>query len=241
MTDNPQRAMHLTMLPYLPLIAGLLPLTAAYLAFGIGVLAETLPPCVPFIDGCASISATGRKPPGSFLFRAVMLPQATLLLFTWYFAVAWLRSLDSELSVRVRYAIHMSSIASVLALVLYVTFLGTREPFYEFMRRFGIYLFFLGMVLVEIFVATAARRIARRLRHGRLEQLAKVMLVLCLAPFVLGVLDLYLKATLAEPDAAENVIEWIAATLMHIYLVMLFLAWRMTGFDLSVTTATPDP
>ena len=63
----------------LPLLAGLAPLFAAYMAFGIGVYAEALPACIPFLDGCASVSATGRKPPGSYLFRAVMLPQSVLL------------------------------------------------------------------------------------------------------------------------------------------------------------------
>ena len=218
---------------FLPLLAGLAPLIAAYSAFGIGVLAGVLEPCIPFIDGCHSISATGRKPPGSFLFRAVMLPQAVILLLTWYFTIYWLKSLNPGFSRGTRIAIHVSSIISALALVSYVTFLGTREPFYEFMRRFGIYFFFIGTVLVEILVAVALIRMRYVLENPRLKRLTQAMLALCLIPFVLGAVNFYLKATLENPDQAENVIEWIVATMMHIYLLLMFRMWQITKYAVS--------
>ena len=80
------------------MLAGLMPFIAMIGAFLIGVAYETLPACNPFLDGCASISATGRKPPGSFLFRAIMLPYTVVLVFLWYYAVHWLRTLDTELT-----------------------------------------------------------------------------------------------------------------------------------------------
>ena len=81
------------MLRWLPLIAGVLPLIAMFGAFAIGVAAGTLPDCNPILDGCRSISATGRQPPGSFLFRAIMMPQAVILAFMWYLSALWLRRL----------------------------------------------------------------------------------------------------------------------------------------------------
>ena len=44
------------------------------------------------VDGCTSISSTGRYPPGDRLFRAIMLPQAVILALTWHFTVLWLKS-----------------------------------------------------------------------------------------------------------------------------------------------------
>lgn len=220
----------------LPLLAGLVPLLAAYLAFAIGVRADVLPACVPFIDGCASISAAGRNPPGSFLFRAIMLPQSIVLLMTWYFAVTWIRALDGSAGRSTMSGIHVSGTVSAMALILYVTFLGTTEPFYEFMRRFGIYLFFLGMAVSEILVAVALLKAPPVLRSARLKRMVQLMLTLCLLPFALGLLNLYLKATLVNADVSENVIEWIAATLMHCYLIAMYFMWRISGFSLSVTT-----
>lgn len=222
---------------YLPLIAGVLPLAAVYLAFGIGVYADALPACVPLIDGCVSVSATGRKPPGSFLFRAVMLPQVAFLLLTWYVAVDWLRSLDANLSRHLSRAIHVSSLVSALALVLYVTFLGTKEPLYEFMRRFGIYFFFIGMVLTEVFVVIALSKMTHVMRHGLLRRQVRTMTALSALPFALGLLNFYLKATLEDPDAAENSIEWIAATSMQLYLVVMYFAWKASGFRTQVETS----
>ena len=74
------------------LVAGLAPLIAVNLAYVIGVNAEVIPACTPYWDGCTSISAAGRYPPGDRLFRAVMLPQAVILAVTWYLAAHWLRS-----------------------------------------------------------------------------------------------------------------------------------------------------
>jgi len=43
-------------------------------------------------------------------------------------------------------------------------------------------------------------------------------------------LNLTLKATLDEPDAAENIIEWIAALMMQTYFVLSWFSWRTTQF-----------
>ena len=44
---------------------------------------------------------------------------------------------------------------SVIAFIVYVTFLGTKEPIYEFMRRTGIYFGFAGGAFAQLFVALA--------------------------------------------------------------------------------------
>ena len=217
----------------MPLLAGLGPLLAAYLAFWIGVNADVLPACVPFIDGCASISATGRKPPGSYLFRALMFPQTVVLLITWYLAASWLKALDENVKPALLTALHVAGAVGSIALLLYVTFLGTREPFYEFMRRFGIYFAFLGMIVAEILIAVALLRMRCILDDPRLKRLAQIMLLLCLLPFITGIINFYLKATLADPDTAENTIEWIAATLMQFNLIVMYWMWRRTGFQVS--------
>ncbi len=218
------------------MIAGLLPLLAAYLAFAIGVYSEVLPACVPFIDGCSSISAAGRKPPGSYLFRAVMLPQVGFLVLTWYYTVNWLRSLYPDLGQRLATAIRVCGLVSSLALVLYVTFLGTKEPFYEFMRRFGIYFYFAGMVFAEVFVVIALTRIAAVMQEPRMRRYVRLMLAFCAVPFVIGLLNFYLKATLENSDSAENTIEWIAATSMQFYLLVMYLAWRSSRFTATIGT-----
>jgi hypothetical protein len=225
------------MLQILPLLAGLLPLIAMFGALWIGLSQEVLPSCTPFVDGCVSISATGRKPPGSFLFRAIMLPQAALLAMVWYFDVLWLRSLNSKLHRSTSTAILVSGLIGALALALYVTFLGTREPVYEFMRRIGIYFGFLGLALAQLTAAVSLYRFCKTSERGRLPVLANTMLGICLATFGLGIVNVILKAIFEDDAAIENRIEWIVSILMQCYFLVLFLAWRHTGFTASVETA----
>lgn len=219
----------------LPLLAGILPLIAMFGAFWLGVHNDVVPGCIPFIDGCTSISATGRKPPGSFLFRAIMLPQAPLLLVLWYFTVLWLRSLYADLKRSTATAILLSGFVGALALIVYVTFLGTNEPVYEFMRSTGIYFGFLGIALAQLFTALALVRISKRAGREELARLAKTMLRLCYAPFALGAINVVFKMILADADAMENRIEWIATVLMQCYFFVMYLAWRETGFSATVS------
>jgi hypothetical protein len=214
-------------LRWLPLIAGLMPLIAMFGAFAIGVAYEVLPDCNPIIDGCRSISATGRRPPGSFLFRAIMLPQGILLGFVWYLSWLWLRSLRPDLGRGISITILAAGFINVIAMIIYVTFLGTSEPIYEFMRRTGIYFGFLGMAVAQLAVALA-------MLPTSLKPLAQTMFAISIAVFLLGILNLVLKSVLADPDPAENRIEWIATILMQIWYFVLFVAWRRTGAEFSV-------
>jgi hypothetical protein len=217
------------------MVAGIAPVVGVSLAYWLGVNSDVLPSCVPFIDGCTSISATGRKMPGSLLFRAVMLPQSVLLLFVWYFAARWLRGIAP--SSKAPDTIVCSGMIGALALVLYVTFLGTKAPFYEFMRRFGIYFYFLGTATAQLTLAIALLSYAKRSAAGSLQRLAIAMLWLCGLPFVLGVLNMILKSVLDNADYAENRIEWISALLMQGYFVVVYFAWRNTGFSVNVKTS----
>jgi len=218
----------------LPLVAGIVPVVGVSLAYWLGVSSGVLPACSPFLDGCVSISATGRYMPASLLFQAVMLPQAVLLVFLWYFAAQWLRSISPK--TKAPWAIVAAGVIGALALILYVTFLGTRGPFYEFMRRFGIYFYFLGTATAQLTLAVALLAYARQSAARRLKRTATGMLWLCGLPFALGILNLTLKAVLDDADSAENQIEWISALFMQAYFVLVYFAWRETDFAISVTT-----
>lgn len=212
----------------LPLLAGIAPLAAITFAHWLGVSYDVLPSCIPYLEGCTSVSATGRYEPSSFLFRAIMLPQSVILLFVWYFATRWLSTIGP--SKITTFLILFWGVVGAVALVLYVTFLGTKAPFYEFMRRFGIYLYFLGTALAQLFLALALLRHAKVLEVPSLRRWAMWLLTFCGLPFVLGIVNLILKAIIEDPDVIENIIEWNAALLMQAYFVVLYFVWRNTGF-----------
>ena len=78
----------------------------------------------------------------------------------------------------------------------------------------------------------------RQRRDPALRRLARWMLALVALPFALGVINMVLKSVLDDADQAENRIEWIAALAMQTWLVLLYFAWRKTGFRVSVNTTS---
>lgn len=217
----------------LPLVTGLMPIVAIHIALLVAIESAVIPACFPYFDGCASISATGRYEPASFIFKPAMMSEWTLLIFYWLFNVAWIRSLAHEAGRPAKTGtwIAVFGCAGAVSLILYVTFLGTQAPFYEFMRRFGVYLYFLFSVIAQIMLARHTISLSRALQLTAVSRIGKAQLVLALIPFALGALNTMLKATLENPDPAENIIEWIFALLMHVYFLLTYFAWRETGFD----------
>lgn len=220
-----------------PIATGLAPIVAIHACYLIAVQYAGLPACIPYFDGCTSISATGRYPPASYLFRAVMLPTTILLCAYWMLNVSWLRATEAAAKVPLRShrSIAMFGIAGSLSLILYVTFLGTTEPFYEFMRRFGVYLYFLFSVIAQLLLASSSLKLSRTVGDPVLERIARIQLLLSIAPFVLGVLNTVLKSVLENADRPENVIEWIFALMMQVFFLLTYFSWRSTGFGLYAT------
>jgi hypothetical protein len=114
-----------------------------------------------------------------------------------------------------------------------VTFLGTQGPVYDFMRRYGVYLYFLFTVVAQLILISKVMSVSSGLRIRGVVAITKIQLAIALIPFALGILNLVLKAVLEDADAAENIIEWIFALLMQSYFLLSYFSWRATGFDAS--------
>lgn len=225
----------LMLLRFLPLITGLLPVAAIHASYLIAINTANLPACMPYIDGCTSISATGRYTPASLLFKAAMMPEAALLAIYWLVNVAWLRALERSAG-RTGTAgrtIGSFGVAGAMFLILYVTFLGSHEPFYEIMRRFGVYLYFVFSVIAQLLLAASVLRLPGGVCSPFLVRITRIQLALSVIPFALGILNLVLKSTLENAKPAENVIEWIFALMMHVYFALSYFSWRDTGLQTS--------
>ena len=217
------------------LAAAVIPTVAILSAYYLSADAGNVPLCNPFIDGCTSISATGRQPPGALLFRAVQLPYAALLALIWILVAGWVSQVAPQAEGMQRWIL-ITGLVGAAALVVYVTFLGTKTPAYVFMRRFGIYLYFLGTVIAQLL---AALRVYRADPAWRLDRIARFMLGCALLPFALGVLNLVLKSILENPDPPENAIEWLASFGMQAWFLGLYLAWRRTDYRASASVTGP--
>ena len=219
-------------LRFLPLVTGLLPIVAIHASLFLAINAGVFPNCIPYIDGCASISATGRYEPATFLFKPAMTVEAVLMAVYWLFAAAWIRGLSPSAGkhARATTSIAVIGVTGALALIVYVTFLGTQAPFYEFMRRFGIYIYFLFTVVAQIILARKAFQVSKQLDLTLVMKISRLQLWLAITPVVLGGLNILLKSTMDNADPAENIIEWISALTMQVIFGLTYFSWRATRF-----------
>jgi hypothetical protein len=216
----------------LPLLAALLPLAGTALAFVLSVRLGLIPDCNPFVDGCVSISRAGRHGLPNILFRALLLPAAVLQALCWLLCPGWLRTLGAPADRWQRVLPALGVLAGV-CLVLYGSFLGTEGEGYRFMRRYGTALYF-GLTCIGMLIV--AQEMHRRLTAAARERnIARALVLLCLALPLLGLAHVFLPLVWTEPaakDALENLTEWWGGAIFTAFFLVLAWAWRATGFRL---------
>lgn len=213
----------------LPLIAGLLPVAATAIAWSISVAHGHIPYCNPLIDGCVSVSHAARYGLGNHIFRALMLPAATLQGLTWLLCAAWLRNLGAT-GRSLKWISWLGVLAAVF-LVIYGTFLGTEGDAYRWMRRYGTIVYFGFTYLCMLFAAGQIRTIAET-GTARVPARLDLMLLVLLAFTLLIALVHYFVAPLLGSeeleDRIENVIEWFASLAITLFFLALGWLWRHT-------------
>lgn len=209
-------------------LAALLPLAAAHVAYLISLHAELVAACIPYLEGCTSISRAARQGDALLLFRALMLPYAALLALFWLVNAHWCALLAPARIISRRAMLGCGLVGAVF-LALYVTTLGVDGDFYRWLRRYGTNLYFSLTVLAQMFLIAIASRAAAlsvRLRRAFLLLLALLLL--------LGLASLPLQFWFEgrAKDALMNALEWQYALLMVLAYPLTGYAWRRTGFRL---------
>ena len=212
-----------------------LSLPLAWLPFAIFILATVgvglsyllsarygwVPWCNPYWDSCSSISAAGRHPPAFFVFKAMLLPVAGLMLVYWYLVAFWLRSLQSEHSAKPRSILVLGCVAAT-ALALYTTMLGAVGDLYQLQRRIGIILFFGLTALCHLLMVARLYQLPRTVRpEGAHWQLLCTLLLLAG-----GLANSALALAMGDNfDQIEDAMEWIFATVMISQFLLTGLMW----------------
>lgn len=204
---------------------GVAPIIVVHTCYALSIHAGTAPACVPYIEGCTSISRAARYGLANHVFKAVMLPCAALIALFWWLAAAWLHEVDPSTRRDLRIgAMRALGVIGALFLVLYATFLGVDGDFYRWMRRYGVTVYFSFTVLAQLVLATLLTP-GMALRRALASAGA---LMLCL-----GLASVPLQHLLEARDAALNALEWNYALLMSLGFVFVGLHWRRTRVQLS--------
>jgi nicotinamide riboside transporter PnuC len=220
----------------LALLSGLLPLVATVVATTLSMQQGLVPTCNPFWDGCTSISRAARHDLPNHLFRALMLPAATLQAVVWLLTARWLLQCGA-VGRGVAWIAPLGVVAGI-ALVVYGSFLGTEGPMYRWLRQYGTVAYFGFTCLNLLLTGNAVQALVRagRLRMPRALECAMVTLATTLV--LLGLGNAIVAAAFGEPlkGRVENVTEWWGALIFVLGFVALALMWRRERVVLSLSS-----
>ncbi|MEY3253474.1 MAG: hypothetical protein RL227_2447 [Pseudomonadota bacterium] len=211
----------------LALLAGLLPLVATVLAASLSMHQGLVPACNPFWDGCTSISRVARYELPNILFRALMLPAATLQALVWLAVARWLVQCGA-VGRGVAWIAPLGVVAGI-ALVVYGSFLGTEGPIYRWLRQYGTVAYFGFTCLNLLLTGNAVQALVRVRRLALPRWLENAMVVLAGTLVLLGVGNAIVAAVFGEPlkGRVENVTEWWGALIFVLgFCAIAALWWR---------------
>lgn len=215
--------------------AGLLPLITIHLCYFLAASHGQVPWCIPYIDSCTSISATGRQPPAYFVFKGLMIPAALLLMAYWLFNPRWLRQLG---------CLHYSGQASLLVLgvlassglIFYSVLLGAIGPEYRQLRHSGVVAFFGFSFFAQLLLSRMMQSLtALTTKHSKLLSTLKALLLILLIAGSGHALLGYFAPPLY--DASSNAVAWCFTLLLCLYVLINAELWRQTGWQLQFTVA----
>lgn len=212
----------------LPLAIALTLTVAAHVALVISAQAGHVPACVPYIEGCTSISRAARHGLGNHLFRLLVLPCALLVGLHWWLSARWARTLGQGWR-----ALLVLGVLAAIALAVYATFLGTEGAAYRFLRRHGVNVFFGSSYVAQLVFLRALIRSGALPRGLRLS-----MQSVCVAMLSLGLLHVAALAAIGGSDLQdrlENALEWQLGALLVAWYVLQALHWRRDGYRIETT------
>lgn len=202
------------------------PVLTVHVSYAVSAAAGIIPACIPYLDGCTSISATGRHGPGYVLFKAGMLPSALLLIAYWRLCRHWLLEAGDVDGPALRSLLWLG-VAGALFMMLYAVFLGHKGEGYNLLRRFGVTLNLGFTLLAQLLLVWRLRRLRDTSSQDAFPAwilTAKTGLVTTL--LLLGLGSIPVSNFIADKDPVENAIEWVFCLLMSAFYLLTALAWR---------------
>ena len=202
----------------------MLPIFVVNLCYIVSIVGNHIPACIPYLQGCTSVSSAGRYGAAYFLFKAGMIPLALLLAYFWILVRRWLISLGDRQNREMAALVYIGLVGAAF-LILYTTFLGTSGDIYSLLRRFGVTVYFSCSYLAQLLLLhrLVTLRDAGKIRLPR--SITGGMLTVAIVLLFLGLISIPIGnfIFIDEKKMVMNVIEWNFALLLSGYYL---LAWQ---------------
>ncbi len=206
------------------LAAALVPFLAVHACYLLAASHGHVDWCIPYLDGCSSISKAGRKPPEYYLFKAAMIPAAVLMILHWRHCGRWLAAVEPVPSRSARVIPWLGLVCGVF-LVIYTVALGHRGDEFRLARRIGVILHF-SMAYLAMLLFTA--RLAELRGQGRIVMpywLYGAMWCCCVLALGIGIVHNIAEAIDPRYDDWEDAVEWNVALAINLHYFFVARLW----------------
>lgn len=187
--------------------------------------------CMPYIEGCTTISQAARSGNSIFIYRATMIAYGVLLIWFWIYAHRWLNLLYGRTDKIARIMLWLGIIGA-LFLIIYIDFLGTTGEVNRFMRRYGILVFFTFtplaqlLLLLQQFEISSLAKVAKIKTVSLNNRVLKFQLFILLLMLLAGIISIILDIAQLKTYETENIVEWNFSLLMNLYFFGMILIWK---------------
>jgi len=210
----------------LAIVITILPFIITNLVYLISAYEGHVPWCIPYIDGCTTISKAARSGNSIFVYRATMIAYGMLLIWFWIYVRHWLDQLYGH-KTKIARVILWLGIVGAIFFIVYIDFLGTTGEVNRFMRQYGILLYFICTPLAQILLLRQHYHIFTSFQKdtGKLRIL-QYQFILILLMMVIGIIHGTFEMTYSKTYESENIVEWNLALLMQLYFLGIFFLWK---------------
>src|SRR5690625_587765 len=127
--------------------SALIPLITMHLCYVVSAHADIVPWCLPWFEGCTSISRASRSEAAYFIFKGAMLPAVVHIMLYWWCNRLWI----TQLGGKARGWWWLGIVAAGL-LILYTVAFGHMGESYHWLLLFGVVGFFEDMHFAPVCV-----------------------------------------------------------------------------------------
>jgi len=210
----------------LAILALILPLLASNGAYLLSAYEGFVPWCMPYIDGCTTISQAGRSGDTIFYYRALVFPYSVLLMLFWVYSKEWLELLHGH-TIKAAQTILWLGVIGSIALLIYIDFLGTTGEINRLMRRIGAMLYFTLIPLAQSLLLYQHYKILREKPDVSINPtVLQYQFILIILMFMIAVASVCSVVTGNNTSEIENIVEWNFSLLVNLYFAGMIFIWK---------------
>ena len=202
----------------LSMVCFLLPIFTVIISYLLSIKLNLVVSCIPNIEGCTSISRSGRYYPVNIFFKFFLFLSGLLIIFYWYYNYIFFKQKNKLIKLN-----FIFGILSILFLFLYLIFLGDNSYYYKFFRKIGIFIYLLFSVISGLILSIIYYKQKKKFN----SKLVNIKLYLNYLLTSCGIILFpFMIAKIENVSEIRNIISWNYFFLIQINFLLSHFIWK---------------